>query len=80
VKSPEEATMEVELYFEALIHKHKKFRFDCELGSNLSLDPGQDKLLKVSRRVKQVNEDIAEAKSSQEQMLDKFDALDETIH
>ena len=76
-ESPEEATIEVEIYFEDLIAKHKKFRVDCEMTDKLSLDPAHDKLLDAERKLSAATEELAEVKAAQEAMLDAFDKLDD---
>ena len=76
-ESPDEAGIEVEIYFEDLIAKHKKFRLDCEMTDKLSLDPAHDKLLDAERKLTAAGEELAEMKAAQEAMLDAFDELDE---
>ena len=75
-ESPDEATIEVQIYFEDLIAKHKKFRLDCEMTDKLSLDPSVDKLLDAERKLGIAVEELASMKTAQEAMLDVFDELD----
>ena len=79
MKSPEEATVEVEIYFEGLMAKHRKFRLDCDMSKQLSLDPAHDKLLAVSRTASSAADDVEEIKLKQEAMLDQFDRLDDRM-
>ena len=76
-QAPEEATVDVEIYFEGLIAKHKKFRLDCEMQENLSLDPAHDKLLATERKLQGASEDMQGIKDAQTDMLEQFDLLDE---
>ena len=74
-KAPDEATIEVQMYFEELIAKHKKFRLFCEIADNMSLEPAQDKLLASSRKLETACEEIDDIKAAQGKLLDRFDQL-----
>lgn len=74
-KAPEEATMEVQIYLEDLNAKHKKFRLDCEIAENLSLDPAHDKLLTTTRKLESACAEINDIKTAQEELLDAMDEI-----
>lgn len=75
--SPDDLTLEVELFFNSLIAKHSKFRDERKSQENLSLDVTHDKVLAISRDIETVVDDIEGIKCSQDAMLATFDDIDD---
>ena len=76
-KAPDEVTIEVQLYLDQLVDRHKKFRQDAVIMENLSLDPAVDKCSVLNRTVQNLSNDVEAVEKSQLEMLDDLDALDD---
>eukprot|EP00658_Telonema_sp_P-2_P017623 TRINITY_DN16869_c0_g1_i1.p1 TRINITY_DN16869_c0_g1~~TRINITY_DN16869_c0_g1_i1.p1 ORF type:complete len:450 (-),score=142.58 TRINITY_DN16869_c0_g1_i1:256-1605(-) len=76
-KCPDEVTIELEMFFDDLWARHRKYREDCETQDNLSLDVTHDKALEMSRKLKSVREMIDSVKKNQVAGLEAFDELDD---
>jgi len=74
-KAPEEAGIEVEIYLEDLMYKHKKFRIDCEIAENLSLDPAHDKLMEASRKLDLIESTIKTVEDQANELMDTMDNI-----
>lgn len=76
---PEEVTIEVQLYFDQLRDKHRKFREATTALQNLSLDLTQDKLFELDRRLDRIDSQVQQLESCQLPLLDTFDHIDERL-
>lgn len=79
VKCPDEVTMEVQLFFESLIKRHRKYREECDSLENLSLDVRHDKVLAISRKLAVTERELEFIKDEQDAMMVCFERIDDKM-
>ena len=70
---------QVIMYVEQLALNHKKFREGAEMLENLSLDPAQDKLMDINRKLTIVRREVLEMQGVQMSLLDEMDEMERTF-